>query len=64
MREVDSYHITTRALADEDQQRDFDKLANDDEIAFSDEDHHAMEIINRMIKRVDEYKFQIAVPLH
>ena len=44
-------------------QRDFNELLDDDKIAFSNEHWHAMLIVNWTIKHVDEYKFQITVPL-
>ena len=46
--------------SDEDSQRDFKELPDDDDIAFSNEYRLAMEIFNRTIKRVDDLKFQIA----
>ena len=55
--------MTIPALSDKDSQWDFVKLPDYDEIALSDKDHRAMEIINRLIKRVDNHKFQISVSL-
>ena len=50
-------------ILEDDSPQDFEEMPNDDEATLSDEDRHAMEIGNRTIKRVDEFKFLIAVPL-
>ena len=60
---TETYHLTAPVFPDNNSQQDFDELPNDDETAPSTEDRHAMEIVDRTIKRVDEFKFQIAVPL-
>ena len=59
----DTYHLSTPTLLDEDSQQDFEELPDGMDIAFSNEDRLGMEIVNRTIKRVDDHKFQIAVPL-
>ena len=38
------------------------KKTDDDEITLSNDDRVAMEIVELTIKRVDQFKFQIAVP--
>ena len=41
---------------------EFDDRADDEKLMVSNDDHLAIEIVERTIKRVDQYKFQIAVP--
>ena len=43
-------------------EHEFDKQTDDEELTISNDDRFAMEIVERMIKRVDQYKFQIAMP--
>ena len=46
---ADTYHLSAPAFPDK-EPRDFDELPNDDEMAPSNDDHRAMEIVNRTIK--------------
>ena len=48
---------------DDDTPRNFEESPNDDKAALSNEDRHAMEVVEHIIKRVDDLKFQIAIPL-
>ena len=60
---ADTYLMSTPVVSDEDSQQDFEELPNNDDIVFSNEDRIEMDILNSTIKRVDDHKFQIAVPL-
>ena len=43
-------------------EHEFDEQTDDEELTISNVDHVTMEIVDRTTKRVDQYKFQIAVP--
>ena len=60
---ADTYHLTALIFPDDDLPWDFEEMPNDDEAALSNEDQRAMEVVERTIKCVDNFKFQIAVPL-
>ena len=43
-------------------EHEFDEQTDDEELTISNDDRVAMEIVECMIKCVDQYKFQIAMP--
>ena len=48
-------------LKDNDTDHEFEEKTDDERLMVSNDDRVAMEIVERTIKRIDQYKFQIAV---
>ena len=59
----ETYPLTILMLPAEDNTEDFEETPNDDEAALLKEDRRTIEVVECTIKRVDNFKFQIAVPL-
>ena len=58
-----NYHLTEyKFLNDNPSEHEFDEQTDSEKMLISNDDHVAMEIVERTIKRVDQYKFQITMP--
>ena len=59
----ETYALTTLVRPVEGNTKDFEETPNDDEATLSNENRRAMDVAERTIKCVDNFKLHIAVPL-